>query len=415
MLSMSLGMFGPVTFVVIYASLIWPSMEGAKVCFINRSSSGTQCKHMSPEYSSSSTADCCQSPLNKNGNLHYAIVSNDKPIPLLLLFIQARTCLPCPGTPPIGVTTTNPCDNKDACPSGTICKVKPNGKVKCASLQPVCGTDGNTYKNEHELRKKALRDSRSDIEVAYDGTCQTGCDNVVCRKNGTCIVDQYNRAFCVQYCNVHCSGLLKMIGPLCGADGVEYKNICHLRMATCKQGKAIGMAYKGKCIAANASCDNINCGNKLCVEDASGRPRCVTCSCVGSDSSDGAHGCPEQFHPMIMCGSDGKTYMNYSSLRKKMCTTKAFIDVDHLGPCADDPLPQKEEDVPCSKIVDPDKLDSDDIGKYYISLKHFVNILRKEFGLNITSPKYKRLKPENRIVLMSKLIKALKKNWRKIK
>lgn len=71
--------------------------------------------------------------------------------------------------------------------------------------------------------------------------------------------------------------------------------------------------------------------------------------------------------------------------------------------------------MPCSKIVDPDKLDSDDIGKYYISLKHFVNILRKEFGLNITSPKYKRLKPENKIVLMSKLIKALKKNWRKIK
>lgn len=35
-----------------------------------------------------------------------------------------------------------------------------------------------------------------------------------------------------------------------------------------------------------------------------------------------------------MCGSDGKTYRNYSSLRKKMCTTKAFINVDHLGPCA---------------------------------------------------------------------------------
>lgn len=82
-----------------------------------------------------------------------------------------------------------------------------------------------------------------------------------------------------------------------------------------------------------------------------------------------------------------------------------------------DPLPQGSSpaDVPNSESDAPYKLDSDDIGKYYISLKHFVNILRKEFGLNITSPKYKRLKPRNKIVLMSQLIKALKKNWRKIK
>ena len=85
---------------------------------------------------------------------------------------------------------------------------------------------------------------------------------------------------------------------------------------------------------ANASCDNINCGNKLCVEDASGRPRCVTCSCVESDSNEPDLGCSEHFNPMTLCGSDGKSYIDYSSLRKKICTTKTFIKVDHLGPCA---------------------------------------------------------------------------------
>ena len=36
---------------------------------------------------------------------------------------------------------------------------------------------------------------------------------------------------------------------------------------------------------------------------------------------------------MTLCGTDGKTYQDYSSLRKEMCKIKTFIDVDHLGAC----------------------------------------------------------------------------------
>lgn len=61
------------------------------------------------------------------------------------------------------------------------------------------------------------------------------------------------------------------------------------------------------------------------------------------------------------------------------------------------------------------KLYSEDIAKYYITLKHFVNILKRDYGLNITSPKYKRLNPKEKVVLMSDLIEALKGKWRKIK
>jgi len=57
----------------------------------------------------------------------------------------------------------------------------------------------------------------------------------------------------------------------------------------------------------------------------------------------------------------------------------------------------------------------EDISQYYISLKHFVNVLKKKYGLNITTPSYKKMKSRNKIVLMSALIKALKKNWRKVK
>lgn len=75
-----------------------------------------------------------------------------------------------------------------------------------------------------------------------------GCDKVVCRNNGTCMVDQYKRAYCVHSCDSLCSKRAKKDGPLCGADGVQYESSCHLRKETCKQGKTIGMAYRGKCI-----------------------------------------------------------------------------------------------------------------------------------------------------------------------
>lgn len=85
--------------------------------------------------------------------------------------------------------------------------------------------------------------------------------------------------------------------------------------------------------SVNATCDNINCGNKLCVADSSGRPRCVTCSCNMTDPRKAERGCSENLQPMTLCGTDGKTYKDYSSLRKEMCKIKTFIDVDHLGAC----------------------------------------------------------------------------------
>ena len=71
----------------------------------------------------------------------------------------------------------------------------------------------------------------------------------------------------------------------------------------------------------------------MCVADASGRPRCVTCSCNVSDPRKANRVCSENLQPMTLCGTDGKTYQHYGSLRKEMCKIKKFIDVDHLGAC----------------------------------------------------------------------------------
>ncbi|KAJ7388800.1 hypothetical protein OS493_035584 [Desmophyllum pertusum] len=410
-----LGIISPVALMVIYASITWPSIEGRKVCFEDRDVrvNRTLCRTPRPadrySFLSPTLADCCS--FSSEQNLLYYVITNDPDWKLRV--IGAFNCLSCTPEP----TTQATCKDALPCPKGRVCKVK-NGNTRCVcsgcrteqdrAFQPVCATDGCTYKNECELRKKACRDGRPDLEVAYSGSCQTGCANVECSKNRTCMVDQYKRANCVD-CNFRCS---KQSRPVCGADGVRYESNCHLRLATCRQGKAIGVAYQGECIA-NASCDNINCGEKLCVESASGGPRCVTCKCEESYSSK----CPRTPNPTTICGTNNKTYKDYCSLREEVCKVKAFIDVEHIGSCIGSEPPQEETSSPNDEHEKSSSKSckSDDIDLYYLSLKHFVSILRKEYGLNITSPKYRQLRSRDKIVLMAPLIQALKNKWHKIK
>lgn len=73
-----------------------------------------------------------------------------------------------------------------------------------------------------------------------------GCEQVVCRKNRSCMVDHYKKAYCVKC--PECSTHHNKSGPVCGADGLQYESSCHLRWESCRQGKAIGFAYRGRCI-----------------------------------------------------------------------------------------------------------------------------------------------------------------------
>lgn len=74
------------------------------------------------------------------------------------------------------------------------------------------------------------------------------CRDVLCPGSSTCVVDQTNNAYCVM-CNRVCPEVTSPDQYLCGNDGIVYASACHLRRATCLQGKSIGVAYEGKCIS----------------------------------------------------------------------------------------------------------------------------------------------------------------------
>lgn len=381
--------------------IVLPSTRGAMFCFSKRIEVENRCTvHLA--HNLSSPVNCCEAYPNAyyiiTNISHLTPGSRDHKLYMeRLRFIGADNCF---------------ASCRKTVDTGKKCRVKPNGKVKCSCSnqpRPVCSTDLCTYKTECAF-KEARQNGRLELEVAYRGMCQTGCRNVSCRKNRTCVLDKYERALCIK-CNYPCGSYHG--GEVCGADNITYQSNCHLKQKTCEKGTTIGVAYKGRCYAS-ATCDSINCGNKLCVLDHQGRPRCVTCKCQESKPIECAGSGTSM--PTIICGSNGVTYQNFCKLREDMCSQKIFIDIKHLGNCKGK-LPPKDE-VPkliatASPIAKPSK--SQDVSNYYISLRNLVDILRNNYPLNITTPKYKKLRNHEKKISVIKLLEQIKTKWRRVK
>lgn len=62
----------------------------------------------------------------------------------------------------------------------------------------------------------------------------------------------------------------------------------------------------------------------------------------------------------------------------------------------------------------PTKEPRDDFDLYYITIEEFASLLRKDFGLKVELPA-KKLKFRERIIVMRRLIRSLKKIWHKVK
>ncbi|XP_070562238.1 agrin-like [Ptychodera flava] len=224
--------------------------------------------------------------------------------------------------------TNDPCATKE-CQYGALCEVSGTGNTavcvcpeKCSEADNflVCGSDGNNYDNECELRKMACQ-SKTDIHIQNQGPCDP-CDGVECKKGSVCKIDDDRSAHC--RCRDKCRSDNQ---PVCASDGQTYDSECLMQREACVKGIDLQVVSRSPCTRANNPCDVVDCPFGSCHIDPDSGASCV-CHDV----------CPRIYKPV--CGSDGVSYNSECEMEKAGCDQNQIIAKEKDGPCetSDDKL-----------------------------------------------------------------------------
>jgi len=209
------------------------------------------------------------------------------------------------------------------CLVGSICQ-EVNGRAvcKCAEsctdeLNPVCGSDGNTYGNPCVMGQKICQ-SQGQVTQVSEGACvlPVQCQTIRCGWGSTCkVVNGQAICDCPRACT-------REYNPMCGTDGVTYGNPCEMQYAYCNSRGQITQDHEGACQTANSTCPS-GVSQVRCLVDpcrsatcpANPHARCVANYCGGCfadfyDSNNrkinctlSGNNCPN--HDAVACLVDG--------------------------------------------------------------------------------------------------------------
>nr|XP_019530290.2 serine protease inhibitor dipetalogastin-like [Aedes albopictus] len=159
-----------------------------------------------------------------------------------------------------------------------------------SKYEPICGTDGFSYYNKHQM--KCLARTIPSVAFAFYGRCPNEPMFLPLESaRGTELLGKPKAFADFQHCLETCA----VFRPVCGNDLKTYTSPCALE---CAKGHRPTLELKG---------------NGFCLED---------------QSVDGK--CPEILQPF--CGTDGITYLNYCHLKFAQLHAKELLPA-HMGDC----------------------------------------------------------------------------------